>query len=762
MKVPDHFHFRRALTGTALIAAGLSGFNAEASPRFELQGLGTLGGATSSARGLNDHGQVVGSAELGDGNVHAFLYSDGAMRDLGTLGGINSEATGINNRGQVVGNSVTSIFGTPIRGFIYSNGVMRDIGTVDRTKGSSAANAINDSGQVAGNAVTVVLNSVGSAVVKTHATLYNNGSMTDIGTLAGVQSILTSSANAINASGQVVGVSDSGSLEARTRAAFLYSGGVMRSLGVLEGNFSEATAINDSGEIAGNSTVSSSLDFRHAFRYVNGDMFDLGTLGGRSSAANAINNSGQIVGHADTTNPPPILGPLAQDSGVGQHAALWNGNIIHDLNTLAPAGWTLTDAAAINRYAQIVGTGMNQDHPEGEAFLLTLHPDWQGSGNGNWDDGSRWNFAGMGSFGIAPGEPHDVSINPDGNANINGGANASVRSLAIIGNAGKQVTFNLNGGSTTSMQGTTLNHATLAGSGTLEGGLSIAADSRVDVAGGDRMQLRGGQVDNAGLIRVLGGGGNRAALEVNGPVINSGSGEILLENAALSLLGGLENHGQIKVSFGASSISGELTSAQDGKIILSGSSETTFWDGVTLQSGSELRLASAANAVFFGQVIVRNGALLTGTGTSFYEGGLSLGNSPGMSTNAGSVSFGQDNVYLAEIGGLNPGNQFDQLQVGGKLSFGGTLKLMWWDNFSAKAGDVFDLFDWGSSAGRFANIDTGNALLADGLRWDFSRLYTSGEIGVAAVPLPGAVWLFIGGLLTVLGFRRNVNAGSLI
>ncbi len=759
MKALNIFHFKRALTRTALIVAGLSGLNAKAAPRFEFQGIGTLGGATSSARGLNDHGQIVGSSQIGEGpDVHAFLYSDGAMRDLGTLGGINSVATGINNRGQVVGNSVTSIFGTPTRGFIYSNGVMRDIGTVDRTKGSSAANAINDSGQLAGNAVSLVLDSTGRPVVPVHAIVYSNGSMTDIGALGGVQSVLDSSANAINASGQIVGVSDIGNLEESPREAVIYSGGIMRSLGRLGGNFSEATAINDGGEIAGNTMVPSSTDVRHAFRYVNGDMFDLGTLGGRSSAANAINNSGQIVGHADITGAPPPqrVEPVPAD---GQHATLWNGNIIHDLNTLAPTGWTLTDAAAINRYAQIVGTGMNQDHPEGEAFLLTLHPDWQGDGNGNWDDGSHWNFAGMGSFGIAPGAPHDVVINPEGNATINGGANASVRNLSITGNAGKLVTFNLNGGSTTSMQGTTLNHATLAGSGTLEGGLTISADSRVDVAGGERMQWRGGQVNNAGLIRVLGGGGNRAALEANGPVINAG-GEINLENAALSLLGGLENRGQIKVSFGASSISGDLTSAQDSKIILSGSSETTFWDNVTMQSGSELRLAANASAVFFGQVNVRNGALLTGAGTSFYEGGLSLGNSPGMVTNAGSVSFGQDNVYLAEIGGLIPGEQFDQLQVGGTLSFGGTLKLMWWDNFNAKVGDVFDLFDWGNSAGRFTNIDTGAARLTNGLRWDFSRLYSTGEIGVAAVPLPGAAWLFIGGLLTVLRFNRNSKAGS--
>ncbi|QSA95627.1 hypothetical protein [Methylococcus sp. EFPC2] len=757
MKAPYKFQLRKALTGTALIAGGLSVLHVEAAPRIEFQGLGTLGGATSSARGLNDHGQIVGSSRIGDGpDVHAFLYSDGAMQDLGTLGGFDSVATGINNRGQIVGHSqFIRIAETSSHGFIYSNGVMRDVGLLDRVKGFSAANAINDEGVVAGHAAQ--LGPITNTTIS-RAIVLSNGSMTDIGALGGVNSGRESSANAINASGQIVGVSENGGIETRTREAFIYSGGVMRSLGLLGGTFSEATAINDGGEIAGNVMVTRIPDVRHAFRYVNGTMRDLGTLGGPSSAANAINNSGQIVGHADITGTPlpQRLDPVKE----GQHATLWNGNVIHDLNTLAPTGWTLTDAAAINRYAQIVGTGKNQDHPEGEAFLLTLHPDWQGNGNGNWDDGSRWNFAGLGSFSMAPGARHDVVINPDGNATINGGANASIRNLNISGNAGKLVTFNLNGGSTNSMQGTTLNHATLAGNGTLEGGLTIAADSRVDVAGGDRMQLRSGQVNNDGLIRILGSGGNRAALEADGLVINAGGGEINLENAALSLLGGLDNRGQVKVSFGASSISGDLTTVKDGKIILSGSSETTFWDSVTMQSGSELRLAADASAVFFGQVIVRNSAMLTGTGTSFYEGGLSLGNSPGMASNAGSVSFGLDNFYLAEIGGLSPGEQFDQLQVGGKLSFGGTLKLMWWDHFSAKAGDVFDLFDWGNSAGRFASIDTGDALLADGLRWDFSRLYTTGEIGVAAVPLPGAAWLFIGGLLTVLGFNRNAKAGN--
>jgi probable HAF family extracellular repeat protein len=66
--------------------------------------LGTLGGSSSGANGINDSGQVVGWAyPAGNGAEHAFLYSGGAMSDLGTLGGTISGASGINDSGQVVG-----------------------------------------------------------------------------------------------------------------------------------------------------------------------------------------------------------------------------------------------------------------------------------------------------------------------------------------------------------------------------------------------------------------------------------------------------------------------------------------------------------------------------------------------------------------------------------------------------------------------------------------------------------------------------------
>src|SRR5439155_25651973 len=73
--------------------------------------LGTLGGAWSTARDINDAGVVVGIADVPRDQWHAFVYLDGeGMLDLNRLiaGGLPEgwtlvSAMGINNKGQIVG-----------------------------------------------------------------------------------------------------------------------------------------------------------------------------------------------------------------------------------------------------------------------------------------------------------------------------------------------------------------------------------------------------------------------------------------------------------------------------------------------------------------------------------------------------------------------------------------------------------------------------------------------------------------------------------
>ena len=53
--------------------------------------LGTLGGESSAAYGINNNGEIVGESWTSNDVEHAFLYTGGRMIDLGTLSGRASD-----------------------------------------------------------------------------------------------------------------------------------------------------------------------------------------------------------------------------------------------------------------------------------------------------------------------------------------------------------------------------------------------------------------------------------------------------------------------------------------------------------------------------------------------------------------------------------------------------------------------------------------------------------------------------------------------
>jgi probable HAF family extracellular repeat protein len=117
---------------------------------------------TSAAQSINNSDVVAGWAAFATG-THAYVWSQaGGILDLGTLGGSTSMAWGINNFGVVVGQSRTTA--NALDGFVYLNGMMYDLNDVVDSgsgytsiclgdSGTSFGNPINDAGQIAAHAL---------------------------------------------------------------------------------------------------------------------------------------------------------------------------------------------------------------------------------------------------------------------------------------------------------------------------------------------------------------------------------------------------------------------------------------------------------------------------------------------------------------------------------------------------------------------------------------------------------------------------------
>jgi len=262
-------------------------------------------------------------------------------------------ARAINNRGQVVGSG--PVAGGHEHAMLWQNGKVTDLGTLGGP--GSIALAINDRGQVVGNADTNKKDRNGAWIP--HAFLWQNGRMRDLGTLGGAYAA-GSSAVDVNERGQVVGSSWSNTIGygqcGGGQHAFLWQDGRMRDLGTLKRNppTSGAVAINDRGWVIGNSPATCSGD---PFLWRNGKMTDLGALpGGHGAGAVAINERGQVIGNSST-------------SGV-QHAFVWQNGTMTDLGLLAPhSSWS--SATALNEHDQIVGNSTTA-RGKGRAVLWTL------------------------------------------------------------------------------------------------------------------------------------------------------------------------------------------------------------------------------------------------------------------------------------------------------------------------------------------------------------------------------------------------------
>jgi probable HAF family extracellular repeat protein len=346
---------------------------------YTVTDLGTLGGTLTYPEAINNRGAVSGISTLaGDAVVRGFLWEKDRLIDVGALpAGPNSQAFAVNERLQVVGkadgattqaDSNVSCFTASAldsHAFLWQRGRLTDLGTLGGN--TSIGFVPNNRAQITGisqiqavdpNGFVACGGHPGSQIVR--AFLYEDGKMTDLGTLGGFDS----AADTINDSGQVGGGSDitktiDHALGYPHHHPFVWTRGVMTDLGTLGGEFGYSSTVTNKGTAVGFTTLLGE-QHGHGFLWEHGVMSDLGVLGGDTdSGADWMNNVGQIVGFSSTSST--------------MRAFIRQNGVMTDLNTLISpnSGFQLAEAVSINDAGEIAAGAIQQSTGDVHAVLLT-------------------------------------------------------------------------------------------------------------------------------------------------------------------------------------------------------------------------------------------------------------------------------------------------------------------------------------------------------------------------------------------------------
>jgi len=350
--------------------------------------LGALPGINASVPvGISESGLIAGFSTYGLlVPWQAVLWNrDRSIVALGTFGGTCSTAYSVNNRGQVVGMALNAVpenpdfaaaiardcpAATQARAVRWQDGSMLDLGTLGGN--DAAAIEVNEGGQIVGISYTDTLPNDTTGIPTIHPFLWQNGTMTDLGSLGGTQAFPGTfgggGTRAVNDSGEVAGTSMLPGDQ--VWHAFFWSHGTMIDLGTFGGSKSEAFALSKKGQVLGRAVVTDTPFVRHAFLWEKGHMTDLHTVAGCTrSTAQSINPANQIVGSlggcADNPDDPTFFSAFYVEKG----------KPMADLNTLIdpPSPIHIDEAWNINERGEIFGSGFLPDGST-RAFLLVPLP----------------------------------------------------------------------------------------------------------------------------------------------------------------------------------------------------------------------------------------------------------------------------------------------------------------------------------------------------------------------------------------------------
>ncbi|SPE58628.1 hypothetical protein SBV1_2760003 [Verrucomicrobia bacterium] len=254
----------------------------------------------------------------------------------------------LNNRGQVVGSLDSTNQET--HAFIWENGLLTDLGTFGGAK--SLASGINDAGDIVG---TILTNG------ERHAFLRHNGAVSDLGLIDDYAKLGLEGTTyytpcvTINDQAQVTGHLT----VANDHRSFVLNQGQTAYFGLLgKTSIFYAEAINNRGQILGRATPTAPGGPMRSMLWQDGQVIDLSSLDGTESKATALNDRGAVVGWTLPTN-----GASGQPRGF-----IWENGALRWLNPGDSAG---SYPCGINNAGQVVGYART---PEGH-FVACL---WTG------------------------------------------------------------------------------------------------------------------------------------------------------------------------------------------------------------------------------------------------------------------------------------------------------------------------------------------------------------------------------------------------
>jgi probable HAF family extracellular repeat protein len=354
--------------------------------RYAATDLGSLSTNTANgnvlAASINDFGQVVGRYDTGalftntsaagvvtttNAATKAFVWENGVQTaltsegikvgasDFGAPDGatvtlLTARASKINNLGVITGTHDEIRQPVPLA---------TDRGLKWVKDGADYKFTVNDSGgketyffdttdtnQIAGrNIKTVDTGTVNTPIA------VENGEYSFLSVGSGVNG----TAFGINESGTLVGVVSGKATGTDTAAIWQKDASGKYQLTANTFGFDQATLrdLNNAGDMIGQVTSGTGTTvIVSPFLMRDGEFIDLGSLGGKTGATNGINEFGQVVGASQIA------------SGTNRAYVYEGGGMIADLNSLVStpltyngATVTLTNAASVNNFGQIVATG---------------------------------------------------------------------------------------------------------------------------------------------------------------------------------------------------------------------------------------------------------------------------------------------------------------------------------------------------------------------------------------------------------------------